>query len=144
MCTVKGIERKPTGEIVIDPEGSCIGCGACAERCPYDNISMVKRTQIHQEKSWKEKFHDLVFSNNQVGGESFWETGTLVDLIRGRKEPVVEAMHTGLDCIATKCDLCADFQQEACVQACPVGAAFRVTGEEVIEAAKAHSGADHE
>ncbi len=28
--------------------------------------------------------------------------------------------------VAIKCDLCAGYNDQACVQACPVGAAFRV------------------
>ncbi len=39
MCSVNGIVRLPSGEIKIVKE-NCIGCGACAERCPYGNISM--------------------------------------------------------------------------------------------------------
>ena len=39
LCSVNGIVRLPSGEITI-VEDNCIGCGACAERCPYGNISM--------------------------------------------------------------------------------------------------------
>ena len=39
LCSVNGIVRIPSGEITI-VEDNCIGCGACAERCPYGNISM--------------------------------------------------------------------------------------------------------
>jgi Fe-S-cluster-containing hydrogenase component 2 len=39
MCSVSGIVRLPSGEIQIVPE-NCIGCGSCAQRCPYGNISM--------------------------------------------------------------------------------------------------------
>ncbi len=39
LCSVDGIVRLPSGEIKIVPE-NCIGCGSCAERCPYGNISM--------------------------------------------------------------------------------------------------------
>ncbi|MBO0791516.1 MAG: cyclic nucleotide-binding domain-containing protein, partial [Ktedonobacteraceae bacterium] len=37
LCSRAGIARLPGGEIYITE--SCIGCGICAERCPYDNIS---------------------------------------------------------------------------------------------------------
>jgi Fe-S-cluster-containing dehydrogenase component len=39
LCSVNGIVRMPSGEITI-VEDNCIGCGACAERCPYGNIRM--------------------------------------------------------------------------------------------------------
>ena len=39
LCSVNGIVRIPSGEITI-VDDNCIGCGACAERCPYGNISM--------------------------------------------------------------------------------------------------------
>ena len=39
LCSRAGIARTPSGEIYITE--SCIGCGICAERCPYDNISIV-------------------------------------------------------------------------------------------------------
>mgnify|MGYP000529393071 CR=1 FL=1 len=46
MCSVNGIVRLPSGEIKIVPD-NCIGCGSCAERCPYGNISMHP---VEQEK----------------------------------------------------------------------------------------------
>ena len=39
LCSRAGIARHPSGEVYITD--SCIGCGICAERCPYDNISIV-------------------------------------------------------------------------------------------------------
>ena len=39
LCSRAGIARMPGGEVYITE--SCIGCGICAERCPYDNISIV-------------------------------------------------------------------------------------------------------
>lgn len=134
MCTVRGIQRKASGEIFIDPEGTCIGCGSCAERCPYDNISMVPRTQLQQSKSFVQKCVDIIFSSNKVGGESFWETGNLLSLLGVRPQRKNTAVQTGVGSIAVKCDLCTGYEYEACVHACPVGAAFRVTGQEVMEA----------
>lgn len=136
MCTVRGIQRKPTGEIFIDPNGSCVGCGACAERCPYDNITMIKREQLLHKPTWLQKTQKMLFSSNRVGGDSFWETGNLLDLIFQRKPPKSDHVQHGPDCVAVKCDLCAEYPEEACVKACPVGAAFRVSGEDVIQASR--------
>lgn len=38
-CPTGAIHRNPGGEVVI--EDHCIGCGSCATRCPWDNITMV-------------------------------------------------------------------------------------------------------
>ena len=37
-CPVGSIRRRETREIII--EDWCIGCGKCAENCPYGNINM--------------------------------------------------------------------------------------------------------
>lgn len=106
LCSVNGIVREPDGEIRIVPD-NCIGCGACAARCPYGNIQM----------------HDR--------GKKFEHTGfSLFDLLgierkrRDTDHPLPEEHHR--DRIAVKCDLCAGYSYYACVHACPVGAAFRI------------------
>src|SRR5208282_2693795 len=38
-CPVAAIERTRDGDIHI--KDTCIGCGKCAENCPYGNINMV-------------------------------------------------------------------------------------------------------
>lgn len=103
LCSVNGIVRRPSGEISIVPE-NCIGCGACADRCPYGNISM------HPVEPPK---RGLLFS--------------LLDLLRGPKERSLAMQHLAPDVpqMAVKCDLCADYDDYACVTACPTGAAFR-------------------
>lgn len=40
-CPTGAIHRHETGPVVID-DATCIGCGTCANSCPYDNISMVE------------------------------------------------------------------------------------------------------
>src|SRR5207245_10347080 len=39
LCSRAGIARHPNGEVYITE--SCIGCGICAERCPYGAISIM-------------------------------------------------------------------------------------------------------
>jgi CRP-like cAMP-binding protein/Fe-S-cluster-containing hydrogenase component 2 len=103
LCSVNGIVRLPSGEISI-VEDNCIGCGACAERCPYGNISM------HPVDPPRPGF--------------FFK---LIDLLGGKsRERTLSELSPGAARIAVKCDLCAGYDDYACVTACPVGAAFRV------------------
>jgi Fe-S-cluster-containing hydrogenase component 2/CRP-like cAMP-binding protein len=104
LCSVSGIVRLPSGEIQIVEE-SCIGCGACAQRCPYGNISM------HPVEKPKRGF---VFSLLQFLGGGHERDQALQEL-----DPKVQK-------VAVKCDLCAGHGDYACVTACPVGANFRV------------------
>lgn len=39
-CPTGAIHREPEGQVTID-DTTCIGCGRCAESCPYDNIVLV-------------------------------------------------------------------------------------------------------
>jgi len=105
LCAVDGIVRDPTGEIRII-EDNCIGCGACAERCPYDNIRMVEKKpqprnalSNYLPESWQ-RLLGMVKKDNSM--------------------PDYEK-------IAVKCDLCAGHDDgPACVRSCPTGAAQRV------------------
>ena len=103
LCSVNGIVREPDGEIRI-VEDNCIGCGACAERCPYDNIIMHKR---EEDQAFGARLLSLV----GLGSASSPETDEEADLV------------------AVKCDLCFGKPDYACVQACPVGAAMRIDPE---------------
>lgn len=105
LCSVNGIVRLPNGEITII-EDNCIGCGACAQRCPYGNI------QIHEVK--EEVQPNLLFD--------------LWDLLRGgvAQQRAVEQLNPKKAYKAVKCDLCAGYNDYACVTACPVSAAFRI------------------
>jgi Fe-S-cluster-containing hydrogenase component 2/CRP-like cAMP-binding protein len=104
LCSVNGIVRLPSGEIQI-VEDNCIGCGACAERCPYGNISMhaVDRPE-----------------------RGFFPS--LLDFLRGNpaRERALEELDPKVQRVAVKCDLCAGHSDYACVTACPVSANFRV------------------
>ena len=99
------IVRDPQGAVRID-ENKCIGCGNCAQFCPYGVIFMV-------EASPK---------------KTFWERFNLLDLLPGRQAPAATGgSHRGM---AVKCDLCAGIGGgPACVRSCPTGAAIRVTPE---------------
>ncbi|MCA9317243.1 MAG: 4Fe-4S dicluster domain-containing protein, partial [Planctomycetes bacterium] len=103
-CSVDGIVREPSGEIRIVEE-NCIGCGQCAERCPYDNIFMVAREP--QRRSLLE-----------------WLVPKPVRRLFGvRDGRVILEDHEQL---AVKCDLCHGYGDgPACVRSCPTGAAQR-------------------
>jgi Fe-S-cluster-containing dehydrogenase component/CRP-like cAMP-binding protein len=104
LCSVNGIVRLPSGEIQI-VEDNCIGCGACAERCPYGNINM------HAVKKKKRGFFPAMFDFLARGSS---------------REAALEALDPKIERVAVKCDLCAGHSDYACVTACPVGANFRV------------------
>jgi Fe-S-cluster-containing hydrogenase component 2 len=108
---VDGIVRNPDGTIVIN--NNCIGCGACAERCPYDNIRMADVQQmIAAEKAERSLWHRLrnFARPREMGAVTFDQ-----DDLRPK--------------VAVKCDLCAGYKDgPACVRNCPTGAAFRADG----------------
>ena len=111
LCSVSGIVRLPSGEIKI-VEDNCIGCGACAERCPYGNISM------HAVGQPKRGFFPSLFDF----------------LVRGAtRERALDAIDPKTERVAVKCDLCAGYSDHACVTACPVGANFRVDPGALVE-----------
>lgn len=124
LCSRAGIARLPGGEVYITE--SCIGCGICAERCPYDNISIM--TLDDDSQRVPDTFQKFT---------SFFTRGAGKE--RGRKNlPMVAApgplnVPSATDAlgelrkkVAIKCDLCAGYNNQACVQACPTGAAIRV------------------
>ncbi|MGB1253644.1 MAG: cyclic nucleotide-binding domain-containing protein, partial [Candidatus Promineifilaceae bacterium] len=108
LCSVSGIIREPDGQISIVPD-NCIGCGACAERCPYDNIQMHAKTPP-KRAPWHVDLLNMLLNRQQETPEP------------APDEPLV----------AVKCDLCAGHSDYACVTACPVGAAFRVDPRDVF------------
>jgi CRP-like cAMP-binding protein/Fe-S-cluster-containing hydrogenase component 2 len=118
LCSVNGIVRLPSGEITI-VEDNCIGCGACAERCPYGNISM------HAVDPPKAGF-----------------VLKLMDFIRGGRDRdrALEELSPNAVRKAVKCDLCAGYDDYACVSACPVGAAFRIDPQKILPANSANVG----
>ncbi len=134
LCSRAGIARHPNGVIYITE--SCIGCGICAERCPYGAISIVNIEDEQIAPSSWQRFNtffakganqgrgrarnSLPFVSAATAGGSYAAPGTL---------DVFQPVH-GYDelrkKVAIKCDLCAGYSDQACVQACPTGAALRI------------------
>src|SRR6266550_6754229 len=100
QCPVGSIRRKENLEIII--EDWCIGCGKCAELCPYGNINM------HPLEVMKE----------------------IKTEIKGKKEgvpPTVKIEKKKTTAYkANTCDLCTQLSTPSCVYACPHDAAKRV------------------
>jgi CRP-like cAMP-binding protein/Fe-S-cluster-containing hydrogenase component 2 len=115
-CPTGAITRDVNGEVVI--QQSCIGCGNCARRCPYGNISMADVRD-------KEELEKQRTGVPLIGGYlNFWRTP--------ENEPMMhEIEKTGEKAvvrkIAVKCDLCHDYNHNhGCVHNCPYGAIERM------------------
>jgi Fe-S-cluster-containing dehydrogenase component/CRP-like cAMP-binding protein len=87
-CPTGAIHRMPTGEVKI--HDFCIGCSSCANRCPWENITMIPTP------------------GRLVNGEEMKQ-------------------------IASKCDLCAGYEDSNCVNNCPTGAILRIEPNEYFD-----------
>ncbi len=109
-CPTGAIHREDSGEVVIN-DSTCIGCSACADNCPYDNIQMV---DIRDER-----------------GMPQFPTAKSAD---GTERDLTSA---GVLKRATKCDLCYDqVAGPACVRACPHDALQRFDMQNINSLAK--------
>ncbi|HEX5447560.1 MAG TPA: cyclic nucleotide-binding domain-containing protein [Pirellulales bacterium] len=95
-CPVGSIVRGDNGEIVI--KDWCIGCGLCAEQCPYGSIHMNRLTDLNLPVSSGQAHHS--------------------DEVETKK----------VELRAVVCDLCSSLpsQDPACVYHCPHDAAIRI------------------
>ncbi len=110
-CPVDSITRAASGEVFIDDK--CIGCSNCANNCPYGVIAMI---DVYPEE---EKSGFGVFN---------WILESLGITKPKHKEHDHTMPHSSK---AFKCDLCKDVGTgPACVQACPTGAALRISPDE--------------
>src|SRR5579862_2217913 len=114
-CPTGAITRDVNGEVII--QDSCIGCGNCARRCPYGNISMADSNHKELEKQRT--------GAPIIGGYlKFWKTA--------EDEPMMHEIESTnqkatVRRIAVKCDLCQDYNyNHGCVHNCPYGAIERI------------------
>jgi len=117
----------PTGAITRDINGeiyhkdSCIGCGSCAQNCPFGNIVIV---DIHEDDrkpgliSW---FSGLLGLNGKSSKEPVENEKTGA---AGNKRAAVRKQKPRKK--AYKCDMCRNHVYMGCVYNCPTGAARRV------------------
>jgi len=100
QCPVGSIRRKENLEILI--EDWCIGCGKCAELCPYGNINM------HPIEVVKEVRTEVKSA----------QAGVAPKIKIEKKKSTAYKANT--------CDLCTQLSTPSCVYACPHDAAKRV------------------
>jgi CRP-like cAMP-binding protein/Fe-S-cluster-containing hydrogenase component 2 len=100
QCPVGSIRRKENLEVII--EDWCIGCGKCAELCPYGNINMHPLEVIKEVKT-------------EVKSKKEGVSPTIK--IEKKKTTAYKA---------NTCDLCTQLSTPSCVYACPHDAAKRV------------------
>ncbi|MBE3558634.1 MAG: cyclic nucleotide-binding domain-containing protein [Ktedonobacteraceae bacterium] len=125
LCSRAGIARLPSGEVYITE--SCIGCGICAERCPYDNISIMTlddEEDAAAQHSWERFTSFFKRGAGKERGRKFLPMAPAPGPLNVQQPP--DAFGELRKKVAIKCDLCAGYDNQACVQACPTGAAIRV------------------
>ena len=115
-CPTGAITRDVNGEVVI--EDSCIGCGNCARRCPYGNISMA-------EVRSKEELERQRTGAPIVGGYlKFWRTPENEPMMH---EIDLDGAKATVRRLAVKCDLCHEYNhRHGCVHNCPYSAIERI------------------
>jgi len=101
-CPVGSIRRRNSMEIVI--EDWCIGCGQCANNCPYGNINMHPFAAMADDPAHPGRKVPLLADDPEHPG---------------RQRAAMKDKATG-------CDLCLDHAEPSCVYACPHDAAHRV------------------
>jgi Fe-S-cluster-containing dehydrogenase component len=105
-CPTGAIGRDPEGEVFIR-ESLCTGCGNCAKACPWENIRMAPR-KLAPGDALRQQFAPSLIAAAE------------------RRSLSLGAMFPE---VATKCDLCREFEAPACVQACPTEAIIRLEPE---------------
>ena len=102
-CNYDSIKYDTKRREILINEATCTGCAACSVACPYGAIEMVNLDDP-KEKNLKIRL--------DVQGLLKFGEGT------GRK--------ARLDKIASKCDHCATYSDQACVSRCPTAALFEI------------------
>jgi Fe-S-cluster-containing dehydrogenase component len=102
-CPVDSIHRGKHLQIVI--EDHCIGCGLCAENCPYGNIFMVPNEKGR-----------IAMPDPEIPGKTH-----------------LVARPKAVTCDLCDAEGERDKPKPRCVSACPHDAAHRMTGEELLQ-----------
>lgn len=142
-CPTGAINRRPEGEIYVQYD-LCVGCGACAIACPYDNIAMIETKTFDAAQRQKQMiFPDREFFRPFAAAGDDAQVGWLqrVGLWRGASHnatpppPAAEPdpAHPIPPRYPIKCDLCDGLPYMGCVHACPTGAAIRVDPRTILK-----------
>lgn len=129
LCSRAGIARHPNGEVYIT--ASCIGCGICAERCPYGAISIVSTDEEPATPNPWRRFSEW-FARGSGQGRApkmlpmLGQSAASGHPGESDHHPVRGGYEQLRKKLAIKCDLCAGYRDQACVEACPAGAAMRI------------------
>src|SRR5215469_3884900 len=115
-CPTGAITRDVNGEVIV--QDSCIGCGNCARRCPYGNISMA---EVNGERELAKQ----TTGAPMIGGYlKFWKTPENEPMMHEIEATNQKAV---VRRIAVKCDLCQDYNHNhGCVHNCPYDAIERM------------------
>lgn len=121
-CPTGAITRDVNGEVVIND--SCIGCGNCARRCPYGNISMAD-LPVEEELETQPAVASILGAYLK-----FWRNP-------GHESPTPdtppEPQKAVVRRIAVKCDLCQAYNHNhGCVHNCPYSAIERIDAREYL------------
>lgn len=112
-CPTGAIQRDINGEVFHT--SACIGCGNCARRCPFGNISIV------ETKSGIKKAG--------LSGVAKWLMGgSTTNSKKSRR--------------AVKCDMCKDYKRMGCQHNCPTGAIMAVKPSEYFSRLARRMGRD--
>jgi Fe-S-cluster-containing hydrogenase component 2 len=106
-CNFDAIRFDPARKEVLINESNCTGCTLCAVACPYDAIEMYELDDKPRLKLRLEKAGALNFGDGA-----------------GRKAQVRR--------MASKCDHCAFYEDQACISACPTGALIEIMPSDVV------------
>ena len=121
QCPVGSIRRKDSLEIQI--ESWCIGCGKCAELCPYGNINMHPFEATEKPAP---KPAPAAAAAKPVSPAAPVAAANAVKPPPPAPAKAPEKKKAGTTLKATTCDLCTDLTMPSCVYACPHDAAMRV------------------
>lgn len=120
-CPTGAIQRNIHGEVFHTD--ACIGCGNCARRCPFGNISMVETTEHGAKKAGLSGVAQRLMGGVAPDGLGGATTGK-----KSRR--------------AVKCDMCKDYKRMGCQHNCPTGAIMAVKPSEYFSRLARRMGRD--
>jgi Fe-S-cluster-containing hydrogenase component 2 len=106
-CNFDAISFDVARKEVLINEANCTGCTLCAVACPYDAIEMYELDEKPKLKLRLQKANALGHGDGA-----------------GRKATLRR--------IASKCDHCAFYEDQACISACPTGALIEILPSDVV------------